>query len=137
LEKSSCCAERVANRELCFRWFKEKLFPQMSERLALELNERAKQESASIFSSLKDSAQSFLLSKTTGVRAELAWASFAPSVHPAYRDFYAFRTASVNMGTAENPVFAVFIGFNQEWYLSPHIKLDFDDISVLRLLEGN
>ena len=99
------------------------------------MNERAKNESASIFSALKDSAQSFLISKTTSVRAELAWTAFSVTMRPAYRDFYAFRTASVNMGSEEAPVFAVFIGFNQEWYLSPHIKLDFDDVSVLRMME--
>jgi hypothetical protein len=107
----------------------------MSEKLAAELNERARDQSNSLLGSLKDSAQSFLLSKTTGVRAELAWAAFSTSMRPAYRDFFFFRTASVNMGTEEHPVFAVFVGINQEWYLSPHIKLDFDEVSVLRMME--
>ena len=108
----------------------------MSEKLKMELDERAKQQDAGILNSMRDSMQSFLLSKTTGVRAELAWAAFEPTVRPAFRDFYAFRTASVNMGTPVSPAFVVFIGFNQEWYLSPHIKLDFDDISVLRMMES-
>jgi len=109
----------------------------MSEKLTIELDQRAKQQDASLLSVLKDSAQSFLLSKTTGLRAELAWTAFEPTLRPAYRDFYAFRTASVNMGTATNPAFVVFIGFNQEWYLSPHMKLDFDNVSVLRMLEDS
>ena len=95
----------------------------------------SKQSERSLLDSLKDSASSFLLANTTGVRAELAWAAFAPQVHPAYRDFYFFRTASVNMGSANNKAYAVFIGFNQDWYLAPSIKLDFDNVSILRLLE--
>lgn len=121
------------------RWFKETLYPQMSQRLKEELEERSKQPSASIFSSLKDTAQSFLLDKTTGVRAELAWAAFSTSFRPVFRDFYFFRTASVNMGgtrSGDDPVFVVFIGINQNWYLSPLIQLDFDSISVLRMMEG-
>jgi len=118
------------------KWFKEQMFPQLSEKLKIELDERSKQANASFFDSLKDSAQALLLSKTTGIRAELAWTAFASTVRPAYRNFYAFRIASVQMGTDDNPVFAVFIGFNGDWFLSPFMKLDFEDVSVLSMWEN-
>lgn len=121
-------------------WFKQTLFPQMSQRLKQELAERSKQPNQSLFGSFRDSAQSFLLDKTTGVRAELAWTTFSASFEPVYRDFFFFRTASVNMGGSgegEDPVFVVFVGINLEWYLSPHMRLDFDSVSVLRMVEGD
>ncbi|KAH9246596.1 hypothetical protein BASA81_015863 [Batrachochytrium salamandrivorans] len=119
-------------------WFKQTLFPQMSQRLKQELAERSKQPNQSLFNSFRDSAHSFLLDKTTGVRAELAWTTFSTSFSPVYRDFFFFRTASVNMGGEnEEPVFVVFVGVNLEWYLSPHMRLDFDSMSVLRMMEGD
>jgi hypothetical protein len=119
------------------KWFKETLFPQMSRRLQAELDERSNEPTAGLLSSMADSAKSFLLDKTKSIRSEVAWAAFySSSFQPSYRDFYFFRTASVNMGTAEAPLFVVFIGINLEWYLSPHIKLDFDSVSVLRMIEN-
>jgi hypothetical protein len=117
-------------------WFKNKLFPELNQKLKVELDQRARRSDASILGSLKDTAQSFLLSKTTGLRADLAWSAFSSSVRPAFRDFYAFRTASVNMGSPDSPAFVVFIGVNESWYLAPHIKLDFDNVSVLRMMEN-
>jgi len=117
------------------RWFKEQLFPRLSDKLKEELVERSRRRNSSIFKSLKDTANAFIVGHTVGLQAELSWISFSKRLSPAFRDFYAFRAASVNMGTPENPSFVVFIGFNNEWYLSPHIQLNFDDISVLGMME--
>lgn len=117
------------------KWFKEIFFPQMSERLKTELQERAKRTDAGVFDFVRDQAAGWLLGKTTGVRAKLAWNLFQSTMSPSFNDFFFCRTSSVNMGTPEQPSFVVFVGINGEWYLSPHMKLDFDNVSVLRMLD--
>lgn len=118
------------------RFFKERLFPGMQEKLRLELEQRSRDANRSFLGSLSDAAAGFLVANTSSIRGDIAWSQFRTRVRPAFRDFWMFRTASVNMGTASDPVVAVFIGINMEWYLSPHIKLDFEHVSVLSMMEG-
>jgi hypothetical protein len=118
-------------------WFKDVFVPEMSTKLALELAQRA-QRRRSILESLKDSATSWLVDNSKALQTALLWDTVSARALPTiiYRDLFFMRTASINLGSPEEPMVVVFWGAADCWFLSPFVQMNFDGVSVLAALEG-
>ena len=119
------------------RWFKESFCPAMSARLAQELAARSKRRS-SIIDVLKDTATSWVVQNSMSIQTTLLWDAVQTRSLPTLRfhDLFFMRTATINLGTAEQPMLVSFWGANDTWFLSPLMSLNFDGVSVLDALES-
>jgi hypothetical protein len=117
-------------------WFKLQFVPQMSTRLTQELAVRA-QTTTSLFDAVKDSFRVWMVENSKGLQAAVLWDTVTRKSLPTMRmyDLGVMRVAVINLGSAEQPMQVSFWGMWDTWFLSPLIKLDFDNVSVLEAMQ--
>jgi len=131
------------------RWFKNEYFPQLSERLRQELEQRASNPNQSFFDSLRDTGYSLLVGTTKELSSTIQWEAIRARNLPnvKFYDLFFMRRAildisvplSIGGGNSSNnnndnehePVILEWWGIFDHWFLAPYLRIDFDRASVL------
>jgi hypothetical protein len=119
-------------------WFKQEFYPKLQHKLQSELDDR-RHRSTSIFTQVTDTINSLFIEFTKKLQETMAWETVRHRVLPAavFKDNFIFRTCVIDMGTPTTPCLFTFWGINNRWMLAPYLRLDFEGVSILKLLESS
>lgn len=116
-------------------WYTKDYFPQVSQKLQRELQDRA-QKQQNVFDSLASQFKGWIMGKTESLHAAALYQFVVKyTLPPAYGHWFFLRTATVNLGSRTRPAYITFWGLNESWMLAPYIRVDFENTSLLDELE--
>jgi len=112
-------------------WFKTEYFTRIVERRNRDLKKRARARTkrGSFIGAIGDQANRLLLGVTREMQANNIYDTIRRRT-PVMRDFGAFLSVTVNVGTITEPREVTFWGFSNRWELAPYVSLDFEDAVI-------